>query len=71
MISSTIRLTPRGTAVFALIQAGVRDKSIGERMGISYSAVRRHREKMLLQNNCCSMLELVAKQLKHDVAINI
>lgn len=34
---------------------------ISEHLGISYSAVRRHREKMLLQNKCHSMLELLSK----------
>lgn len=58
---SPLRLTPRGAEVFALILNGVNDVSIGQRLGISYSAVRRHREKMLLQNSCDTMLELIAK----------
>ena len=40
---------------------GITYKQIAERLGISLSGVRRHREKMLWQNECRSMLELVAK----------
>jgi DNA-binding CsgD family transcriptional regulator len=41
--------------------SGVAYRQIAERMGISLSGVRRHCEKMLWQNNCESMLELIAK----------
>lgn len=58
---NSLKLTPRGTEVFCLILAGLSDKRIGERLGISYSGVRRHKEKMLLGNGCETMLELVAK----------
>jgi FixJ family two-component response regulator len=56
-----LKLTPRGKQVFHLILEGLTDNQIRERLGISYSCVRRHREKMLLQNDCESMLELIAK----------
>jgi DNA-binding CsgD family transcriptional regulator len=56
-----IRLTPRGKEVFQLIMKGLTIRQIGELLGISYSGVLRQREKMLLQNNCTSMLELLAK----------
>lgn len=56
-----LRLTPRGAQVFALIAQGMDDTSISRHLGISYSGVRRHREKMLLQNKCNSMLELLSK----------
>lgn len=58
---STIRLTPRGREVFKLAMQGLSIKKISERLGISYSGVLRHREKMLLSNECSSMLQLIAK----------
>ncbi len=56
-----LKLTPRGAEVFKLILKGVSDKKIGVTLGMSYSGVRRHKEKMLLVNGCNTMLELVAK----------
>ncbi len=58
---SPLRLTPRGAEVFALWMQGVSAARIGQQLGISYSAVRRHCEKMLFQNKCDTMLELLAK----------
>ncbi|WP_415977045.1 LuxR C-terminal-related transcriptional regulator [Bilophila wadsworthia] len=58
---STIRLTPRGREVFQLAMNGLSIKEISRRLGISYSGVLRHREKMLLVSECNSMLELIAK----------
>jgi DNA-binding CsgD family transcriptional regulator len=57
----TLRLTPRGKEVFLFVKEGLTNKRIAERMGISVSAVKRHKEIMLLQNKCSSMLELIAK----------
>ena len=54
-------LTPRGREVFQLILAGKTSKEIAELFCISYSGILRHREKMLEQNNCHSMTELIAK----------
>jgi DNA-binding CsgD family transcriptional regulator len=56
-----VRLTPRGKEVFALIVEGMSSKHISECLGISESGVRRHKEKMLIQNKCSSLLELLAK----------
>ena len=56
-----LKLTPRGAEVFQLILTGMSDKKIGEALGMSYSGVRRHKEKMLLVNGCNTLLELVAK----------
>lgn len=56
-----LKLTPRGTEVFRLLLEGVSDKQIAERLGISYSGVRRHKEKMLLMNDCNTVLELDSK----------
>ena len=58
---STLRFSPRGEEVFMLIREGFTNKGISERMGIGVSGVKRHKEKMLLQNNCATMLELIAK----------
>ena len=54
-------LTPRGMEVFQLILAGKTSKEISELFCINYSGILRHREKMLEQNDCHSMNELVAK----------
>jgi DNA-binding CsgD family transcriptional regulator len=59
--TSMIKLTPRGKEVFQLLVEGVSNKKVGERLGMSLSGVKRHREKMLLNNDCASMLELIAK----------
>ena len=64
--TNTIRLTPCGSHVFKCILEGMTDKKIGEQLGMSLSGVRRHREKMLLQNDCTSITELVSKYYEHQ-----
>ena len=64
-VQNAIKLTPRGATVFGLTLQGVNDKKIAAHMGISYSAVRRHKEKMLYSNGCVTMLELVAKYYRN------
>lgn len=59
--TGTIHLTHRGKEVFLLFLEGKTNSIIAQQLGISKSAVRRHKEKMLLANDCESMLELVAK----------
>lgn len=56
-----IKLTSRGKYVFALIITGKTNEEIAKELGISKSGVRRHKEKMLLQNNCNTILELISK----------
>jgi DNA-binding NarL/FixJ family response regulator len=56
-----LRLTTRGKEVFELTVKGFGNKQIGECLGMSISGVRRHKEKMLLHNDCKAMLELIAK----------
>jgi DNA-binding CsgD family transcriptional regulator len=56
-----VRLTPRGKEVLRLTMARMTDRQISEHMCISRSGVRRHKEKMLLQNDCESMPELMAR----------
>lgn len=57
----TVRLSPRGKDVLRLFMRGFTYKQISENLGMSISGVRRHREKMLWQNDCESVLELIAK----------
>lgn len=57
----SLKLTPRGKEVFTLMLTGMADKKIAEHLGMSYSGVRRHKEKMLLMNGCNTVLELVSK----------
>jgi DNA-binding CsgD family transcriptional regulator len=56
-----VRLTPRDEEVLRLTMARLTDKQIGENMSISRSGVRRHKEKMLLRNDCESISELIAR----------
>ena len=59
--ASQLVLTPRGRNVFELVLEGKTINEIAELLCISHSGVLRHREKMLEQNGCHSMNELVAK----------
>ncbi len=58
---ANMKLTPRGKKVFLLTLQGYSDKEIGFYLGMSYSGVRRHKEKMLLANDTNNMLELISK----------
>ena len=59
--ASQLVFTPRGRSVFELVLEGKTINEIAELLCISYSGVRRHREKMLDQNGCHSINELIAK----------
>jgi DNA-binding CsgD family transcriptional regulator len=63
-----LKLTPRGREVFHLILEGISDREIGGRLGMSYSGVRGHKEKMLLANGCGTILEFVA--IYHVIGLN-
>ena len=56
-----IKLSPRGREVMELFMRGCTYRQIAQCLGISLSGVQRHREKMLWQNDCESMLELIAR----------
>jgi DNA-binding CsgD family transcriptional regulator len=56
-----LRFSPRGKKVFTLMLQGLGQREIGELMSMSVNGVKRHREKMLLQNDCNSMTELLLK----------
>ena len=60
-VTPAVQLTPRRKEALLLVIAGLTDRQIAERMGISHSGVRKLREKMLLQNGCAAMFELIAK----------
>jgi DNA-binding CsgD family transcriptional regulator len=57
----TLRFTPRGREVFVLIMEGLTSKGISERLGMGVNGIKRHKDKMLLQNDCETMRELIAK----------
>lgn len=59
--SPALKFTPRGKEVFDCILKGLSDCQTAEVLGISHCTVRNHREKMLWQNDCDSMRELVAR----------
>jgi len=59
--AAVVRLSPRGKEIFLLYMSGLSFPQIAEKLGISLSAVRRQQEKMLWQNNCESILKLIAK----------
>jgi Response regulator len=67
----TLKLTPRGREVFRLILIGVTEKEIAAHLGISYSGVRRHKEKMLLMNDCTTMLKLISKYYEGNPDIQL
>ncbi|MGE9986189.1 LuxR C-terminal-related transcriptional regulator [Desulfovibrio sp. SGI.169] len=55
-----IYLTSRWSEVLEAYLDGLTDKKIAEQLGIGYSAVRRHKERMKDANGCNSMRELGA-----------
>ncbi len=56
-----IVLTPKGAGVFHLLRRGETVKEIAKILGVSVSAINRHRENMLFFNECNTILELVSK----------
>ena len=59
-----LRFSPRGKEVFLLIMEGMTSKRIGERLGMGVNGVKRHKDKMLWQNDCETMRELIVKYRK-------
>ena len=57
---SMLKFTPRGKEVFLNVFEGLTDEQNAERLRVSYSCIRKHREIMLRQNDCESMQELIA-----------
>jgi DNA-binding CsgD family transcriptional regulator len=58
---TTLRFSPRGKEVFLLILEGMTSKGISERLGMGVNGIKRHKDKMLWQNDCETMRELIAK----------
>jgi DNA-binding CsgD family transcriptional regulator len=58
---ATVRFSPRGREVMELFMRGCTHRQIAQSLGISLSGVQWHREKMLWQNDCDFMLELIAR----------
>ena len=56
-----IRLSPRGRDILSLLAAGASHRQASERLGMGMGGVRRHIEKMCWQNDCESILTLIAK----------
>lgn len=56
-----VKFTKRGAEVFHLYVKGCSGRNIAMIMGMTYSGVRRHKEKMLAQNSCESMTQLIAR----------
>ncbi len=58
---SNLILTPREEEIFKLIMLGVSTKKIAQQLNIAENTVRSHRDKILLVNDCTTMLELLIK----------
>ena len=56
-----LNLTHRWREVLQLMSKGMSGMEIGKELRISHSAVRRHKERMLIANKCKTMNELIAK----------
>jgi len=64
-----LKFTPRGKEVFLLMIRGKTVNEIAILLNMSKSGVRRHQEKMLLQNSCASILELISKYYNYQSKI--
>ena len=58
---TVIKLSPRVEDVFKFIIQGLSEKQISNYLGISRSTVRRHKEKIFLDNDCKTIIELISK----------
>lgn len=60
---SRLKFSSRSTKdfdIFMLILKGMTDLEICERLAMRYSALRRHRERLLIRNHCLNMQELIS-----------
>lgn len=53
-------LTKREKEVFQLILSGHTSQEVGQKLKITYSTAKRHRENILVKNNCYTVRELMA-----------
>lgn len=58
---SNLKISPRAKLVIELFIQGKTYEQIAYHLGISVSGVRRHLEKCLIQNDCKSTIELIAR----------
>lgn len=65
ILTENIYLTQRWREILDAYTEGLSDKQIAEQIGISYSTVRRHKERMQNANNCTSMRELCSQYKKN------
>jgi DNA-binding CsgD family transcriptional regulator len=56
-----IRMSPRGRDVLSLLAAGASYRQASERLGMGIGGIHRHIERMRWQNDCESLLELIAR----------
>ena len=66
-----IKISPRSKEIIELFMKGKTYKQIADQLKISVSGVRRHMEKIIIQNKCKSALEFISiykpyyKNIKH------
>ncbi len=64
-LASTWRLTPRQTAVLALVAEGNTNRSVAERLGCSEKTVELHVSALLAKTHCATRSQLVAAFWTH------
>ena len=60
---SRIKFSSKSTKdfeIFMLILAGITNKEICKKLFMTYRAIRHHRERLLIRNNCQNMYELIS-----------
>lgn len=60
---SRIKFSSKSTKdfeIFMLILAGMTNKEICKKLSMTYRAIRHHRERLLIRNNCQNMYELIS-----------
>jgi DNA-binding CsgD family transcriptional regulator len=61
---SRLRVTPRQSQVLALVAAGLSDKEVASRLGLSHRTVRTHLDRLLREHGFRSRTEAVAAWLR-------
>lgn len=63
----SVRSTQRETQILTLISAGLCDKEVAARLGVSARTVRTHLERFFLRNGVHSRTEAVSLWLQHSL----
>lgn len=58
---SKLNLTSRDIQIINHLLVGETSKNIANKISISFYCVRRHKEDMLIRNNCRTIIELISK----------